>query len=423
MKLLSHRSLVFTFFGITSSLAVFGDAQLTWAKSHPHTGAQAQKAAPSKSPGEKSAEWRNQMQNLYKILVELTTDTSSDRRFNAPENRARIERNTQQLSEGAHHLMLPESSPDQDPTVRILSDRFQAESQRAFSALKSGNRAYARGILNQISSYCIACHTRNQSGPSFAVLPLEPLSKGLTPIEQGRFLAATRQYDRALDLFQKIVNDPQGPVQSPLEWEQALRYGLSIAVRVKKDPEAAQALVERVLGAKNAPFFLKQDATQWKASILKWKEEIPKRALTEEGLYTEAVGLLAQASQAQKYPMDHGADVLYLRASAVIHELLQTAPEGRKTPEALLMAGMCYDVLRPLNMEDIHEVYYEACIKKSPHTALSETCYRRYEQSTYAGYTGSGGFFLPEDVKEKLRTLEALAHPPEVIPPAQNPLN
>lgn len=351
------------------------------------------------------------MLELYQILAEITTDTSSDTRFNSPANKSRIEQNTKKLADQAHELSKKGFSEDADPTIKILTGLFQDETKRAYSALKSGNRPYARAILNQVSSYCIACHTRNSTGPSFQSLPIEPVAKNLYPIELGRFYAATRQFDRALDLFQKIVNDSEAPIERPLEWEQAVRYGLAISIRVKKDPDQARALVERVIGAKKAPFFLVQDAKKWKESILKWKEEIPRRALTEEGLHMEAMELISQARELQKYPMDHAADVLYLRATAVIHELLQKAPDGRFSQEGLMMAGMCYDVLRPVNMGELHEIYYEACIKKAPHTPTSEACYRRYEQSTYEGYTGSSGTYLPKDVIQKLQSLESLAHP------------
>ncbi len=372
------------------------------------------------SPASSSASWREKMQDLYKILAEITTDTSSDRRFNAPGNRIRIEKNTKKLLDRAHDLSKAGISPDPDPTIQILTDLFQDETKRAYWALKSGNRTYAKVILNHISGYCIACHTRNSSGPSFSALPLEPVAADLYPIEKGRFYAATRQYDRALDLFQKIVDDPTAPVKRPLEWEQAVRYGLAISVRVKKDPDQARALVERVIGSMKAPFFIKQDALKWKESIVKWKEELSQRALTEEGLHVEAMQLIAQAREIQKYPMDHSADILYLRATAVVHELLQKAPHGRYAQEALLMAGMCYDVLRPLILEDIYDIYYEACIKQAPHTPTAEVCYRRYEQSTYEGYTGSSGVFLPEELRQKLEKLENLAHPSSSLEPRLN---
>ncbi len=358
-----------------------------------------------------TARWRGKMQELYKVLSEIMTDASSERRFNAQENKARIERNVKKLSERAHDLTKEGVSPDLDPTVKILAEMFQDETKRAYWAFKSGNRSYSRGILNQVSSLCISCHTRTNSGQSFPSLPLEPNAKDLMPIEKGRFYAATRQYDRASDIFLKITDDSLAPVERPIEWEQALRYGLAIAIRVKKDPDQALSLIERVIVSKKSPFYLKQDALKWKESVEKWKAEIPHRALTEEGLFVEAVGLITQSRELQKYPMDHSADIQYLRATAVIHELLQKYPDGRHAQEALMMAGMCYDVLRAFNIEDIYEVYFEACIRKTPHTATAEACYRRYEQSTYEGYTGSSGTFLPGDVLQKLKALEMLAHP------------
>ncbi len=406
-------------FGVLSGLVLIEGQSLgiaeTVKSSKSQPSAQASPQAGEQKSHKNESKWREKMQDLYRALVELTTDASSEQRFNAPANHSRIEKNTKKLMDRAHEMSEKGLSPDADPTIKMVSGLFQDETKRAYWALKSGNRAYARGILNQVSSYCIACHTRNNSGPSFASLPLEPVSKGLDALEQGRFYAATRQYDRALDTFLKVVDDPSAPIQRPLEWEQAIRSGLAIAVRVKKDPDQAQALVERVIASKKAPYFLKQDAAQWKVSIVKWREEIPRRALTEAGLHVEAMQLIAQARELQKYPMDHSADVLYLRATAVLHELMQTAPDGRFSQDALFLAGMCYDILRPLHLDDLHEIYYEACIQKIPHSPTAETCYRRYEQSTYEGYTGSSGTHIPEEMRLKLERLESLARPEKSI--------
>ena len=150
--------------------------------------------------------------------------------------------------------------------------------------------------------------------------------------------------------------------------------------------------------------------------MVDWKNEIPRQAITEEGLYSEALRLTAEAHRLQKYPLDRSADVIYLRASAALHHLLQVAPEGRHAGEAFLLAGLCYEVLKPLNLEELHEIYYEACIKKVPHSATAELCYHRYEESIYMGFTGSGGTDIPQDVKEKLGKLENLAHTSPIQP-------
>jgi hypothetical protein len=240
---------------------------------------------------------------------------------------------------------------------------------------------------------------------------LEPSGKGgaLSQVERGEFYAATRQFDRAQNEFIGVINNPEVAKNLPLDWIKAVHDSLAIAVRVKRDPDLARNVATAVLTTDNAPVFERQDAVQWKASIDDWHQELPRIPQTETGLYAEMVRLMSKAHDTQKYPADHSGDVYYLRASSVAHDLLQMAPNGPLAPEALLMEGICYEVLSPVNLEDLHGIYYEACIRRAPHTPTAELCYRRYEQSTFFDYTGSAGMEIPADVREKMLELGGLA--------------
>ncbi len=373
------------------------------------------------SPPDIAQQWRGRMQELYKVLAELVVDVSSDTRFNDIANRKRIEANAKKLSDLAHSVNLAGAADHAeetkalsqlgitDPSLKFISRSFQDEARRAYSSLRAGNRGYARDILTGISSYCIACHTRNSSGPSFSQLPLPEAAQKLGPMEKGRFFAATRQFDQALPLFEKVIGEADLSRERPLDSALAARYALAIAIRVKKDPETALAIVDKIQNAKSAPYYLRQYAVLWKEEVKQWKEELGKPPKTEEGLFAEALRLTSAAREQQKYPADRSADVLYLRASSVLHDLLQTAPEGKHVVEAFLMAGMAYEVLRDLNLDDVHETYYEACIRKAPATATAELCYRRYEQSVLNGFTGSSGTHLPSEMSARLQELQKLA--------------
>jgi hypothetical protein len=362
--------------------------------------------------------WSQKMQSLSKTLAELMTDITSDARFETPANKKKIEGHAKTLSKLAHDLNLKGTNrPDLDPSIVMLSQLFSDEADYAYQELKRGHRAYARDRLRSLTGYCIACHTRTQSGPQFSNLPLNPTTEKLSSIEKGEFFVATRQFDRALQEFQGILEDELAPLRRSVEWEKASRYALAIAVRVKKDPNLAQGTVDRIIAAKNAPYFIKQNAREWQKSIQDWMNEAPRKAQTEEGYRLESMRLLAEAHKIQKYPMDRSGDVAYLRASAAVHEWLQMPKSGKNTNEAYLMAGVCYEVLRPLNLGELHEMYYEACVRQEPHTPTAELCYQRYEQSIYVGYTGSGGMHIPSEIKAKLADLEAMAHP---LKPIQN---
>ena len=357
--------------------------------------------------------WSKRMQDSYKILADLLTDVTSDSRFADPSNRSRIEKEASKLSELAHLLNQNASAQevDPDPSMGLFSGLLAQEARRAVVALKRNQREYARSLLRTLPSYCIACHTRNASGPQFSKLPFEPSSASLTPFDRGRFFTASRQFDRAQQEFFKVLENPQPQAGYSLDWRNAVREALSIAVRVKKDPDQAEHVVQLVLRRKEAPLFLKADAQVWLDSIRKWKQEGGKKPNTPEEFRLETLRLMDQAKAIQRYPMDRTADVVYLRASASAHDFLQVALQTDHLDEGLLLAGISYEVLNPLKTGELHELYYEACIRKSPHQAIAVDCYRRYEQSIFFGYTGSAGTGLPEDVRNKLKELKNLADP------------
>jgi hypothetical protein len=374
-----------------------------------------QTASPSSdlsSLNKKAVPWSAKMQELYKALSELLTDVTSNGRFNDPKNKVRIQAEAEKLASLVHDLNKKEMiRVDVDPTVQMVAEMLGRETKHAAAELKRGNRDYARTILRSVPTYCIACHTRNASGVQFSELPLEPSSGSLSPVERGQFFAASRQFDRAQDQFKSVIQDPETAVTNIFEWEQAVHQSLAIAVRVKNDPAQAREIAKTILKTPNAPSFMKEDAKTWMVSINEWQQELPHHEMTEEGLYAEAVRLMGKARETQKYPMDRTADVYYLRASAATHDLLQVAPKGMHSGEALLLAGLSYEVLSPVNMEDLHEAFYGACIRSAPHSPTAEICYRRLEADITADFTGSAGTDIPEDVRLSLKDLQQVSQP------------
>lgn len=362
-------------------------------------------------PKKKPEAWTQRMRALNKVLSELLPDITSDARFNDPGRRKRIEKNATELAGFAHDMKGP-TPPDADPSIALIADLFDSEAQRAARELKRGNRAYARSILRTVPGFCIGCHTRTigpeSSSAAFQIMPKEPFASKL---DEAEFFVATRRFDAALDDFERIIGDPAAAQGRQLEWERAVRHALAVSVRVKRDPVRARSIVERVIAAPNAPQFLKEDAVKWLDSVKDWQAEPTRQAVTEEGLYAEAARLAAKAREMQKYPADRAADIVYFRLSATVHDLLRQYPQGSHAAEGLMLLGVSYEALRDLDLWTLHELYYAGCIQKAPHTATAQICYRLYEQSVYAGYSGSGGLSLPQDAKGQLDRLKALAIP------------
>lgn len=405
------------FGAVVAAIFLAGTAGLAPAQLAFATGNATSKASEAGAGRNSSAGWTRKMRELEAVLQEILADASSDERFNSPSSLKRVRKNAEKLARLAHQLKSGKGnvSPDSDPSVQIIAGEFAREASHAVTTLQSGQRSYARSVLRSLSGYCIACHTRNGSGPSFST-GLQPAAQALKGLEKANFLASTRQFDSALEEYERIVAEPSGPEVRALDWERAIRSGLAIAVRVKKDPERALRIVERALTSSVAPFFLKEQALKWKDSLLAWQTEPVAKAQTEEGYHALVVRLIGEARGMQKYPADRSADILYLRATAAVHDLMSFAPHGKYATESLFLAGAAYEVLRDLNLWDMHEFYYLACIMKEPRTPLARQCFKHYEQSVYLGYTGSGGSQLPRDVRDKLNELDLLSRPAEVVP-------
>ena len=350
------------------------------------------------------------MQQLSQTLSKLLPYMTSDSRYEDPKNRRMIESELKRFSGFAHTLKMPaDSLKEGDPTIRLGGGLFEEDAERAYQEFKRGNFRYSRTLLRTLSSYCVACHTRTDTGVKYPAVNLVPNEKTLSRYERGELYAATRQFDRAMEEFDRALSDANFARTRHLEWEKAVQNSLAIAVRVLKDPDQAMKVIDRVIQSPHVPLFMKEDALIWKASVDKWKKEASRKIETEGGAFSEARRLMAEAASVQKYPADRSADVVYLRASAVLHEMLERWPQGSQRNEALFLAGAAYDVMREAGLWSLHELYFEACIRGAPHTELSRGCYARYEQAIYTGYSGSGGVSIPSDVRRKLKTLKDLA--------------
>ena len=359
----------------------------------------------------KKKAWPSQMRELEKTLNDLLFDTSSDARFNDKKNFDTINKNAAKFAKLAGELNGKTAVPDKDPSLRMIGEDFAKEAKYAASAMAAGHREYARVMYGSITGYCIACHTRNPTGPQFTNFKVDSRLSGLKPLEKANYLAATRNFEPAFEEYEKVVKGGAVDSDTPFASERAVRGALGIAVRVKRDPDLALNLVDLVLKNAKTPFYLRERANQWKKSLLEWKAEKKKTGLSGEALYEEAIRVVGAAKATQKFPVDRSADVLYLRASSVVHDLLGTSMPGPLAAKANYLAGLCYEVLDDYGIRDFNEYYYMACIRADPHTVFARECYRRYEESVYFGYTGSSGTYVPADVRARLNEFELLSVP------------
>jgi hypothetical protein len=259
-----------------------------------------------------------------------------------------------------------------------------------------------------------------------APLRLENLDKALqqirSPIDRANLLAATRQFDRAIEAYESVLDDPKSAENRQLDWERAARHSVTLAVRVKNDPTLTLKLIDRQLNSQVTPAFLKPVLNSWKSSATAWQKESKKTTTSDSGVVAEAKRIFSDAQKRQQYPADRSAQIEYLRVTGLVHRFLADYPNSSYRAEMLLLGGAAYEALRGLDLWHLHEAFYEACILQiASSPEVGQTCYERLEQSLYLGFSGSGGTSIPQDVHLRLQRLHSVAYPKDLKESPSNP--
>lgn len=351
--------------------------------------------------------WQAKMSELSQALGDaipfLYPDPTRDVK-SLNEKITRIYELSQKLDIGYDHI---QKVKDADPALPYLAGQMKQDIERAYLSVQDGHAEYAKAVIRSSTAYCVACHTRTKSGTEFPLMKAfaEPLKKAswITKIE---FLAASRQFDAVMSEVMGKLSQPLTPGLSALDLERATRMALSIAVRVKKSPTKASFLAEAVTKSSSATVAMKQSAEVWKKDIAAWQKDRSKFESDEDLL--KAARTLVEPATSQD-PLGGHAEVKYLRATVLMHELLKTYPKSVNIAEALYIIGVSYRALQDLGLWSLQDMYFMACIDQAPHTKLSQTCYKEYESSVTLGYSGSSGIHIPKAVRTHLDKLKEKA--------------
>jgi len=370
---------------------------------------------------------RPEMRLTYAAAHELYGYVWNPPAFNDPANRERILSLLDQMSTNFHRIQNVAKDQAQDPGFKVTLDTQQNLLQDARNRFVQGKLDYSNWRLRNVSTNCISCHTRQQIKVDF--LGDEPVPQDTSfesKLSSAEFLLATRQFDRAstqfLTLAKEAAPDPQKPTpRGSLEAIKALKNWLLVEVRVKDRPgQAAKTLRETIptLGlskdhSKLATFWGSQlaELEAQKARQLPWLAESESLVPASDNATTEAEDLL-------NLPRT-------LRATALLHPRLgdtALSPEsGQPTPgvtkltdlerrRALLILARAYSRVPLPSMDGFKAQYLEQSIREFPHTDEAKEALIILENYTEETHSGSGGYHLEVEERERLEELRKLAN-------------
>jgi hypothetical protein len=375
-------------------------------------------SATKKTKDAEPVTWTENMKQLSSTLSTLMPALYSDEEFNKLKDKPEFGKAVHRLSELSHSVnkkAMGDASrlPHDDPSLKLISDLLKDITKQAATSFDEGQKEYAQAMLKQATSLCFSCHTSNRLGPEFHADKDPEFFAKLNSQEKADYLVATRNFDKASNLYSTAAHDVALAKAQNTEWRRAVRNAIALAVRVQRSPDKALELVREVKKSKYhvSPSYL-EDLKTWEASLKDWKSEGTRYASFEnEAKNWEYLDWLAQKAQTlQKFPADRSAEIYFLRLSAATHEFLATYPESKKTADALYYLGLSYDAMRGFAGQWLlQDIYYESCIRQSPNTPTSKKCFEKYRDSMYLGYTGSRGTDLPLFILFRLQELGRLA--------------
>lgn len=356
-----------------------------------------------------SVVWAGRMQQIAESFATLLPITMDPIQFNDPKNQDTIDNELTRLASFAHDVGEMKKKPSDDPSFEFVGKEFSGEMVEAKRQLKVGNRSYARYLIRNASNYCVSCHTQTDRGPHFLAKPMGSYFKNLNSLDKANYLIAIWSFDDGLAEYEKAMNSPDVALLPYTSLESATLRALAVAVRVKKDPQLADALVTRIMYSKWAPVYLQLSASKWKAAIQEWQnsKKIPRTL-------DDAKALISKAwTKQMESPLSRAGLIESLRASSLLHEMLTQKKPGKAYAETLYYTGLNAETLKDLDPLLLNQAYYEACIRHLPHSETAKNCYLRLEGAQIGEYSAFDSMPMPLKVRENLSALRKLAEPAE----------
>ncbi len=348
---------------------------------------------------------RAAMQEIFKALTEILPRCLSSERLAAPGDREIVSAEFAKIAANADALAKHAGSASADIASRgaVLAD----DARRASARVASGGLVDARFVALHLTESCVGCHSRLPSDKDapFASKLIDDAKLGtLTSVERARLAVATRQFDKALELYEADLAGPAPSAGEAVRTPDLVEY-LIVAVRVKRDPERAATLLEKLEKRPETPPDIRREIGPWLATL-----RSEGKAVYSAPSLAHARSLVESGKRARDYPYSRAGLIDDLLASSILHRLLEDRKQERLAhAETYYLLGVTDATVRSSPWLSDASWYLAMAIRTAPHTAIAARAFDAYEDMTILEWSGSAGTQLPDDVVEELDRLRALA--------------
>lgn len=338
------------------------------------------------------------MQQFLSELMSLRKYMVSEKRFSDPKNTVEISQRLKEMSRlsvaAGHDPLL---NIENFKMSREVLTSHMAETERVY---KTGNKDFARWMLNSTVYVCMSCHTQLPAMDK-ALLQFKEDGSFYSEFEQAEFLFAARSFQDALRLYDFVIE--KGSDEN-FEVERALERVVVYYSRVKRDPKAAVKKLEKYRLIKKLPQTLRTQISDWITQFKMFEKMNFKNVPVWSA--DEVLQLAQKHLQVKDQPYNL---VTYAWVSGVLYEYLQGHADSSAAPEILYWLAISDNQMSNNVFFSLAHMFLRECIVKYPNTVSAQKCYKEYEEEMTLSYSGTRGTDIPPDVRADLKALKKKA--------------
>jgi tetratricopeptide (TPR) repeat protein len=346
------------------------------------------------------------MHKFLGYMQALRPYIASEKKMTDPANDAEIKTYLKGLSEA---VKTAKHEPKlQKPMFKVSREALEEHIYETERVFKVGNKTYARMMLQSTLSVCMSCHTQIPTA-SKNFESLNFTDQLTPPFDQAEFLFATRQFDKAHELYDKAIRGfPENKLAS-YSLEDAIERQVAYFSRIKRDPSGGRDYLQSLLKQKKLPVHITKNVEAWAALFNEWsREKTPDmKTISEADLKKYVTKSLKPELWDKMVDANNPRVMTHLKISGLLYEYLTYHPQTELMPEILYWLAQCDRALNNNFFYSLADMYLRECITNYPKHPIALNCYQDYEDATIAGYTGSSGVNVPTDVLAELNKMKA----------------
>jgi len=344
---------------------------------------------------------RQDMAQIFSAMAFLLPRSLDDRRFEDPEQAQAIQAALDVLDRASSALGRHGAS--EDASFAHLSHSLSIDARDIRIRYAEGHHREARYLVQTLTETCVACHSRlpSSSAPRSDAFVREAEQLDLSLPERAKLAFATRQFDVAADLYEKLFESRETSAND-IDLNGYLADYLELEIRVHRDLERPAEALARFRQRDDLSPSLRSDVDGWIKGLRALSQRAPSGLPLDDA--EQLIGDDEHMAEVE------GRLVQLLEASGVLHRALAAGGlSQRDRARAYYLLGVVETRIGRSYWLSEAEAYLETAIRLAPGQPIARKAYGLLDEFLVAGYSGSGGTHVPPDLHAKLEQLRRIA--------------